>query len=452
MKNPRVSLHKVPGHHKVGGEIAQIIDDFLTSRPRMETAIFKSIGDKTKSNTGPKTVDIADLRSKIEDHLGIERSGKAIGPRLRYNIYDRWVSLAQDPDKYVPQWLRLGSGIGITKIPEYAGIFPESVSTTAPEDMKNLISPGESFVNYTSIEDSPHGEEVLGDLVSKGFVAKFTDESEVKKLLDGHLPYLSKLALITTSKDGVLKHRLILDFKMSGINDRATKTERIVLPSAWDVVHDSLAMSTRLRAGQHIKYLVLDFSDAFYMMPLWKGELRYCGAWYKGAYYIWLAIPQGSMNGPSVYGRLAALTNRMSQGLFDTTEVRSQLYVDDPCVTLRGDENRCRRLASILICFWLVLGWKLAYHKGQFASNVDWVGYSLSVSPRVVTAKIKEEFMVDLRTTIENCMKLNLLSIDELRSLAGRANHVATLVYTRSVMGRSGRHETIQRSRWQGMD
>jgi len=232
MKNPRVSLHKVPGHHKVGGEIAQIIDDFLTSRPRMETAIFKSIGDKTKSNTGPKTVDIADLRSKIEDHLGIERSGKAIGPRLRYNIYDRWVSLAQDPDKYVPQWLRLGSGIGITKIPEYAGIFPESVSTTAPEDMKNLISPGESFVNYTSIEDSPHGEEVLGDLVSKGFVAKFTDESEVKKLLDGHLPYLSKLALITTSKDGVLKHRLILDFKMSGINDRATKTERIVLPSA----------------------------------------------------------------------------------------------------------------------------------------------------------------------------------------------------------------------------
>ena len=121
-------------------------------------------------------------------------------------------------------------------------------------------------------------------MVAKRFVAKFTDENEVKKLLDGHLPYLSKLALITTSKDGVLKHRLILDFKMSGINDRAIDTDRIVLPSAWDIVHDCPATITRLRAGQHIKYLVLDFSDAFYMMPLWKGELRYSGAWYKGAY------------------------------------------------------------------------------------------------------------------------------------------------------------------------
>ena len=38
--------------------------------------------------------------------------------------------------------------------------------------------------------------------------------------------------------------------------------------------------------------------------------------------------------------------------------------------------------------------------------------------------------MLDLRTTIENYMELNLVSVDELRSLAGRANHVATLVYT----------------------
>ena len=38
--------------------------------------------------------------------------------------------------------------------------------------------------------------------------------------------------------------------------------------------------------------------------------------------------------------------------------------------------------------------------------------------------------MLDLRTTIESDLKLNLVSGAELLSLAGRANHVATLVYT----------------------
>ena len=57
----------------------------------------------------------------------------------------------------------------------------------------------------------------------------------------------SKLALITTAKDGNLTHRLILDCRVSGTNDHATKVERVILPSAWDVVHYSLMLKGNQR-------------------------------------------------------------------------------------------------------------------------------------------------------------------------------------------------------------
>ena len=138
------------------------------------------------------------------------------------------------------------------------------------------------------------------------------------------------------------------------------------------MVHDSLALSAKLAADESTKYLVLDYSDAFYMMPVARSELRYCGAWYHGCWYVWLVAPQGSVNGPSVDGRLAVLTARMGQGLTDSTELRTQLYVDDPCSTVRGTPERSERLVAILIFLWLVLGWRLAHHKGQYGRQIEW--------------------------------------------------------------------------------
>ena len=111
---------------------------------------------------------------------------------------------------------------------------------------------------------------------------KLSSEGEVRSKFGGKLPTLSKLALITTIKDGVLKHRLILDCRVSGVNDAAIKVERILLPSAWDVIHDTLAMQAKVipSAGETMKYLVCDFKDAFLMLPLWAAECVYYGTWF----------------------------------------------------------------------------------------------------------------------------------------------------------------------------
>ena len=79
----------------------------------------------------------------------------------------------------------------------------------------------------------------------------------------------------------------------------------------------------------------------------------------------------------------------MSQSLVDTTELRVQTYVGDPCVSLRGTRSRCNNLACVMILFWLVLGWGLSYHKAQLSDTIDWIGYTLHIGANEVAAKIK---------------------------------------------------------------
>ena len=94
------------------------------------------------------------------------------------------------------------------------------------------------------MEESEYGYEVLEELVTAGYVTQVSSLSEAKKII-GADPVVSKLALITTEKDGVLKHRLILDCCVSGTNSATTKYERIILPKAWDVIRDSLVLSVQ---------------------------------------------------------------------------------------------------------------------------------------------------------------------------------------------------------------
>ena len=66
------------------------------------------------------------------------------------------------------------------------------------------------------------------------------------------------------------------------------------------------------------------FKDAFYMLPVLDAERKYFTTMYKGEIYIWDRVAQGSVNGPNVFGRLSALTARMTQSLLSPDEARLQ--------------------------------------------------------------------------------------------------------------------------------
>ena len=141
---------------------------------------------------------------------------------------------------------------------------------------------------------------------------------------------LNKLALITVWKDGALKHRLILDCRVSGTNSTTRKFERVVLPRIGDLIRDALRLKAQKGPGQELTWLVIDFVDAFFKVPLAHSEQHYFGAWYDGEVYIWARVGQGSQDGPTLYGRLAALTGRLSQSVVDIAGALIQLYTDDP--------------------------------------------------------------------------------------------------------------------------
>ena len=200
---------------------------------------------------------------------------------------------------------------------------------------------------------------------------------------------------------------------------------------------------------------MLDFADAFYMLPLVDCEKRYYVAYYDGFFYCWDRIAQGSLNGPTAFGRLSALTSRMTQALYPDGELQLQVYTDDPCAAIRGTPRRVKLIATVLALFWRALGWQLSYHKGQLGKTVDWIGFTFKITADGISVEIKADFMSEFRKSVVELLRLPKVSLGEVQSFAGRANHIPNTFDRLAALHRRavGRHLLAFRSaQWQGMD
>ena len=215
-----------------------------------------------KSKDEARAVDdehIQSCRHAVAEFFNVNLNDDTPETELISPLFQAWAKMADDPDIPLTEWLRDGAPAGIEHDIEVVGVFPPSIHP--PSQDFELTAYSEELKNYDSMEDSPHGDEVLGELVNAGYVIKCKSIDEARRLLDGE-PIVSKLALITTEKDGVLKRRLILDCRVSGANSATAKYERIVLPKAWDVVRDSLVLLSS-GSGNRVRYFVCDVKDAF---------------------------------------------------------------------------------------------------------------------------------------------------------------------------------------------
>ena len=70
--------------------------------------------------------------------------------------------------------------LGIEKNMIPRGIFPVVDEVIALEDRKPFEYFGESFHNYSSLDDDPEGAIALEGLVSSGFVRKFTSRQRMR--------------------------------------------------------------------------------------------------------------------------------------------------------------------------------------------------------------------------------------------------------------------------------
>ena len=427
MKNPRLSLGKIPGHKRVGVAVAKVIGSLLDERPHIVENIYDALGAPKESGRGPSQKDVLECRYRLSEYLEADLNKDAGRTEIIAPLAEAWAEAANDPDKPLIRWLSEGAPAGILRHPECVGVFP--LAKEPPSKEFELTPWDEKAMNYTSMEESPYGEEVLGKLVKSAYVTEYPSIKHAMKAHGGKQIIISKLALITTEKDGQLKHRLILDCRVSGTNSATTKWERIVLPTVGDVIADVMHLKQRSGKDQPVWFYVCDFTDAFYKVPLDPEEQRFFAFQYKGKVFVYNRVAQGSLDGPSLYGRLSAFVGRCTQSLLDSDEARTQIYTDDPIISILATEQRAKYLMAVVTMAWLALGFDMAFHKAQFGHKVTWIGYQLTDTASTLYAQIKESFLKDLLADSLKTLKKNIIGLKELRSYTGRCNHVSCLLW-----------------------
>lgn len=195
-------------------------------------------------------------------------------------------------------------------------------------------------------------------------------------------PILPKIGCIVKNKTSYVtgvtttKTRIILDCKASLVSSAADRTRKSILPRVSDAIQSTLAMQADLRKNEIAVFLVPDVVGAFWLIPLKVEERKYVCAKVRNEYYCFLRSAQGSRAAPLTFAAVIALASRFLQSVVSTPvhrgmkteEARIQTYVDDPLVSIRGTPEHVRRLATVVMIAWSLMGFPLALRKATMGS------------------------------------------------------------------------------------
>ena len=417
MRRPSKISKQQPTYRKSGHRIWLALIGHLQKHPELQQRCLDAIGSEAV-DAGPTTAELDETADMLEDLCGgpDPHDKPGLHTMLRAGLLRRLAQLVGDPDADVMySWLTEGAPAGISKqIEDPGSIFPKS-DDYDPENVEQLPDP-HSHLNYGSVELDEAAEPEIQRLIATGFVRSFNNYKQFEQWLGG-APHLSKLGMITKEKEGRIKRRLILDCKESGVNQKAQKGGRLILPRISDAVEDAMQLMHCTTEGQQAEWLILDFSDWFFNIPLHPSERKHFTLAYKGTYVGYLVQAQGSVNAPVVCGRVAALLARLSQALISPNWMRLQLYVDDPIMCVRGCSADRNRMMAAVILFWSTLGVRLAYKKASRGTQVQWIGATMTMHDQGTTAarlevRAKSEIIQEIKemTMEHQCVPQEILA------------------------------------------
>ena len=199
-----------------------------------------------------------------------------------------------------------------------------------------------------------------------------------------------------------------------------------MLPRATDAVADSMAC---LAKHAELEWMVLDFSNAFFIMPLHPRERKHFVISHRGTFYVFIVLTQGARGSPLTWGRLAALVTRLTQSMFEHGEAHLQTYVDDPIMVSSGSPAVRSLSFAVAILAWRCLKFPLAFSKGQRGTKVNWIGCTFELQGAAVVASIKAETLKALEALVDELLSANVVKTKTVASLAGSGSHIATLIW-----------------------
>ena len=458
LRNVDRAVAALPGHRVMGAKASLFINDFLENNPSIQVKCLQAIGAEIKSQAEVISCDmLAHLRKQLMIIIKSAcpfplatlpaKTDEFIDTSIDAETLYAWAQAAGDPGAAVATWLTTGAPAGI-RVPfaELEGIMAKVEDDQAHMDPSLLCTDWADANNHGPIEDDPEVCKTFKDLVEKRFLHSCDSYEECVRFL-GEEPVLNKFACIYRHKwskslaKWVIKRRVIMDSKRSGVKAASSRSFKSVLPRITDAVASLMNSMDDAKQAVNIgvEQFVIDAEEAFWMNPLHPMERKYFVGIFKGKYLIYLRTAQGSRGAPVTWAAVFGLICRCVQSMFFTPcgsgrcshDTSLQVYVDDPWAAVVGDmAKRDRSMAACIVC-WRILGINLAFAKAQRGASVDWIGCSISVqSSDTVHATIAADRLDELRELTDIFDAGNVIKKKELRSYVGKAQSIASLLHT----------------------
>jgi len=373
---------------------------------------------------------VAKARDAVCGALGVHPPQAWAKTGLQSQIF-RGCHSKGDPDSALAGWIDEGAPFGILNPISRSGIFPPAPEPSPDlDELPSLNSDWAGWTNYVSAETEPETvTTILDGMVDAGWADRFATLEAAKRALGCQDLVCNRLALISKLRlDKTTKHRLVWDFRRSGVNRFVRQGERIVLPTLSHIVEDIRALVALAPEAEFTAGLCADVEDAFHQIPLAPDERRFALACVGGVIYAFKVLVFGSASAPTVWGRFAAFLGRTWAAIVDPSTMRVQIFVDDPFFTVRGS-RRAIALEMALAMLWAaILGFPLAWHKVAFGASLPWIGAQVSFTETSVTIAIQTKKVEEILETLLKVEGWTYVGRKLLRSLAGKLSFVAGLV------------------------
>ena len=435
MRNPAQSILKLPLSQTLGETVRELIDTGVSKFPHLKNTAEDIINGREEV----RPLD-PDAMAKLDNAMMVLFQPEGLPPKtveahtpIKAAILQGWAEHTEDPDaETLAKWLQQGAPLGFDEPIERTGVFPTcaDVPIHRAEEME-LLKDVDSWQNWPSAtEEAEDLQKLIREAQLKGFCRVLEDNDENRRLLEGP-QVLNKLGVVVKFQgpDNTKKSRIIWDMRESGVNQRCDPSERILLPRLMDAVHDALDL---MRAGKTPILAAVDIADAFHNVPAGRDK-KYTMALTemengKRHFVLYDVLVFGSRSSPTIWGRFAAFLGRAISAV--VPEARTQVYVDDPLLTLPNEAKESIDILTRILIFTNLLGYPLKLSKASAGQTVKWIGASIHIDNvrEKVEVTIPEDKVIKLLSECKTMLKSPVVGLKALRSLAGSLSFVAGLV------------------------
>ena len=345
--------------------------------------VLDSLGDKTKSHMVPETL-CAILRLRLKDMLQLcimICSPDGLFPGLIRGL----------TDVHIHEWLR--SQVPLESQFRFYVVWPQSVGREK-DRIRYLHANVWDVENYACYEEhKSKADELSRNEISKGFV-----------------------------QWAVNRRNIVQD---------VVALQLAVFPRVKDIVGGVMKLLEDKDNGEGVDFLTLDFRHTFIQLRVVRHKDL-----------SWLELPWGvsSRTKRVVRSRIrttgvmsvAAWVTHSTQAWMSNDRAKTNCFVDDPIIPLKGTAHQRRKLAMGVLLWWNTPGLKLAYEKESFGPKAVWIGTQLEINAKVnkIVVRLPVKQNQEILEALAHIMDSpgGMVRHYEVRRIAGKVSWVASFL------------------------